>query len=501
MNRTRSIDVPRRRLTRKLVAYFLAPTAVCMIAFAVLMWQMWRKTLILDASEDLADQVALLQAALVPLGEPSRQQELVKTVDAIADCAIVHGVAVYDEEGHALARSKDLRSSSARARIDEIAHEVLAKKRAFHDVERLGDADALIHADLMPGPTRLGAVVLTHSLASVRGFVGETLQKIALVGGALTVIIGALALWVSRSLGRGIGDLVHAAGEVRQGRLDVRIDESQPFELDSVASAFNEMTASLVVAATDLERAELERREIQRRVMRAQPLTIVGQVSASFAHEIGSPLNTILGWSRLGASDESVPKELKKQFETITTQCERITRIVERMLAVARPTIESNEAVKLDGVVREVAAFVAPDCKARGIQVVVKVEDDLPTVHGVRDRLIQVVMNLAMNALQAQSQGGVLRIEVTKEIVHVGGNGVPPKIDVVLDVADAGPGVSDEAAKQIFDTYYSTKRSEGGSGLGLPIVADVVRDLGGRVTVDRAPEGGARFRVRIPVAT
>jgi signal transduction histidine kinase len=154
------------------------------------------------------------------------------------------------------------------------------------------------------------------------------------------------------------------------------------------------------------------------------------------------------------------------------------------------------QPVHLADVVREVTAFLAPDLRARRVDLRVLVAEHLPPVMGVRDQVTQIVMNLCVNAIQAQPSSGALRITLAAADVE------EERVKAIrLEVADAGPGVPEALRGQIFEPFYTTKRASGGTGLGLPIVADVVRELGGKVEVGDAPEGGALFRVLLPVVT
>lgn len=130
--------------------------------------------------------------------------------------------------------------------------------------------------------------------------------------------------------------------------------------------------------------------------------------------------------------------------------------------------------------------------RKRRVALTLELDDQVPPVIAVRDALLQIVLNLCLNAVQAQPDGGTVRIRVGVEVVEA-------RSAVLLEIADAGPGIpaSDRAA--VLEPFYSTKRARGGTGLGLPIVADIVRDLGGRIDLGEAPEGGLLVRITLPV--
>ncbi|HRI65597.1 MAG TPA: ATP-binding protein [Polyangium sp.] len=487
------MNLARNRLTRKLLAVFTAPVVIGFLVAGFVSIQTTR-TGVLDASERaLVDNIATLRTAALPLMSSVSPDELGRLVERVAAEETVQGVVLYDEQAHVVACSSEL--GADRQTIDEAAKRALAQRAAIEAVVHVAGRDVLLRVEPIEGTKHVGAIAMTHELAPAQRIADMTAVRVGLTGGLVALAVSLIAVWIARVLGREWGSLVHAADRVAAGDLDVRVDASPRLELDRVAHAFNEMTRALSEAREKLLVAEAERLELDARIRHAQALAVVGQVAGSFAHEIGSPLNTILGWSRLSAADESLSEEVRSQFETIAGQCERITRIVQRMLSVARPPADQRGPVRLTDVVREVTAFLAPDLRIRRVDLRVLVAEKIPPIIAVRDHLLQVVMNLCVNAIQAQSKGGVLRITLALEETEL-----EKDTRVRLEVADAGPGIPEQDRARIFELFFSTKSKSGGTGLGLPIVSDIVRDLGGKLEVATAPEGGALFRVLLPIA-
>lgn len=487
------MNLARKRLTRKLLAIFTAPVAIGFLVAGFVSIRTTREA-VLEASERaLVDNIATLRAAALPFMDKRAPADIVKLVERVAAEETVQGVALYDEQAHLIAGSSELMAD--RSRLDDAVAEAVTSGSPREAVMRVAGRDVLLRVEPIQGTAGMGAVAMSHELAPALRMADATMMRLGLTGGVVALVVSLIAFWVSRVLGREWGSLVHAVERVAAGDVEVRVEASPLLEMDRVARAFNDMTRALAAAREKLHAAEVKRLELDARIRHAQALAVVGQVAGSFAHEIGSPLNTILGWSRLSASDESLSEEVRSQFETIASQSERITRIVQRMLSVARPPADQRTAVHLAEVVREVIAFLVPDLRTRRIDVQMIVAEGLPSIVAVRDHLLQVVMNLCVNAIQAQPSGGTLRVALElQEAVS--------KADsyLCLEVADAGPGVPEADRARIFDLFFSTKSNAGGTGLGLPIVADIVRDLGGKIEVATAPEGGALFRVLLPVS-
>lgn len=482
------MNVAKKRLRRKLLLVFVAPVVLGLFVTGVVSIKTTREALFKSNASSLASNVATFRAAAFSLSK----DELRGLVTRVAQASAMHAVALYDEEGRAVARSDALDRDLAA--IDSEIALVVTSQMPVERVLFLNNEKILLRAEPVRDMPGIGVALMTRELASMEAAINLELIRLALTGGTAALVISALTFLMSRLLGREWSNLASAAERVAKGELDVQVEASSTLELDRVGRAFNEMTRSLVEAREKLFTADADRIEQAVHMRRAQALAVVGQVAGSFAHEIGSPLNTILGWSRLSASDETLPPAVRKQFETIATQSERITRIVERMLAVARPAKEQVGPVDLADVVREVTTFLAPELRVKRIDLRILVAESTPTLIGTRDRLIQVVMNLCFNAIQAQPQGGCLRITLAPE--DTSALGEPSQIK--LEVADAGPGIAEEDYAKIFEPFYSTKADRGGTGLGLPIVADIIREIGGTIEVAKAPEGGALFRVNLP---
>jgi signal transduction histidine kinase len=490
----RLMNQARQRLTRKLLLFFTAPVALGFLFTGLVAIRTTRDG-VLDASERaLVDNIATLRTGALPYLGKASPDELKQLVERVAAEDTVQGVVLYDEHLQVKACSSEL--DRDRRSVDDAASRAMNQGSAVESVVLVAGRDVLLRVEPLQGIAGIGAVAMTHELAPTKLLADKTAVRLALTGGVVAVLVSLIVLWISRLLGQEWGNLVHGAERVAAGDLHVRVEASPRLELDRVARAFNEMTRALEEAQQKLLAAEADRLELDARIRHAQALAVVGQVAGSFAHEIGSPLNTILGWSRLSAADESLSEEVRSQFETIATQCERITRIVQRMLSVSRPPADQREAVNMVDVVREVTAFLGPDMRIRRVDLRVLVAERIPTISAVRDQLLQVVMNLCVNAIQAQPNGGALRITLALEEAEV-------KEDrrIRLEVADAGPGIPEADLVRIFELFFSTKSKTGhGTGLGLPIVSDIVRDLGGKIEVSKAPEGGALFRVLLPIS-
>jgi signal transduction histidine kinase len=163
------------------------------------------------------------------------------------------------------------------------------------------------------------------------------------------------------------------------------------------------------------------------------------------------------------------------------------------MLDRTRPEAPVLKPLDLNGLLLRIFDATAPELELRGVRLEEELQPDLPLVYGDADRLQQVFINLVNNALDAMPDGGELRV-VTKS--EDNGNEVPAAI--LVEFRDNGCGMTDELRLHIFDPFYTTKESGRGTGLGLVVVRQVVREHGGEIEVESARDQGSVFRLRFP---
>jgi signal transduction histidine kinase len=228
---------------------------------------------------------------------------------------------------------------------------------------------------------------------------------------------------------------------------------------------------------------------LEAEVARRQRLATLGHMAAAVSHEVRNPLNAIsMGLQRLHAEfrPTAEPADYDRVLELVGGEVRRLNALVEEFLSLARPPVLRPEPVRLGDVLEEVVGLIEPEARQTGVRIERVVPGDLPPLVADRDRLKQVVLNLARNALEAMPDGGTCRLEA----------GRAPHA-LTLTVADSGPGIPPEARDRIFEPYYTTKVK--GLGLGLPIARQIVEAHGGAITVEPAASGGTRFRIILPL--
>jgi len=235
-----------------------------------------------------------------------------------------------------------------------------------------------------------------------------------------------------------------------------------------------------------------ETTRLERALADRERLAALGTLSAGVAHEVNTPLTGVASFARLLM--EEIPEEdpRRRLVEKIERQAFRASRLVGSLLDLARGRPRDLTPLDPAALAREAASALEDELAARGLGLEVAVPEGLPQVTGHADALVQVLVNLLKNGMEAAcvSSDGQLGLAVRAED---GG--------VFFDVADNGPGMTEEQAGRVFEPFFSTKTAQGGTGLGLAIARDIIRAHGGTLSVESAPGRGSRFSVRLPAAT
>ncbi|HEX8907983.1 MAG TPA: ATP-binding protein [Anaeromyxobacteraceae bacterium] len=237
-----------------------------------------------------------------------------------------------------------------------------------------------------------------------------------------------------------------------------------------------------------------EKRELSRRAQMAEKLAAVGTMTAGLSHEIRNPLNAAaLQLTVLERRLQKLPHEaqppLLEPLHLVRDEIRRLDHILEDFLQFARPREFQPRAVEVARVLTKVLDLLEGEAERRQIALE-RDFDAVPPVAGDEERLRQVVMNLALNSLDAVGRGGTVRVSCRTEEPGAG--------EVAIYVDDSGPGIAPELRDRIFEPFFTTKAQ--GSGLGLSIVHAIVVQHGGTISIEDAPSGGARFALRLPAA-
>jgi signal transduction histidine kinase len=343
------------------------------------------------------------------------------------------------------------------------------------------------------GLVRDGGFIGQEALATGRRLVPLLLITIA-------VFTVAVYVMLMRRVATPLRRLVEAIDGVSKGDLSRAVLPEREDEIGSLAGRFNEMMNYLREAREKEARATAARVATEAHLRHAEKLATVGQMAAEIAHEVGTPLNVIGGRARTLARRASELAEVEKNAEIISTQVDRITKIISQVLDYSRKIRPAAGEVDVVKTVRDTLEFVENNLKQRKIEVALSYEPELRPIPGDADEIQQVCLNLIMNAIHAMAGGGKLTVTIEYVIRRKEGLDLaPPAPYLMMAFADTGPGVPAADRARIFDAFFTTKNKGEGTGLGLTVSHGIVKDHDGWMEVADGPEGGAVFRVFLPL--
>jgi PAS domain S-box-containing protein len=232
-------------------------------------------------------------------------------------------------------------------------------------------------------------------------------------------------------------------------------------------------------------------RKLEQQVVQSERLAAMGAMIGGVAHELNNPLTSILGVSEL-LQDTATNESSRKQLAMLQQQTRRAAEIVQNLTYFSRPPAPGKSRIKLVEVVERTLNLHAYSLRKNNITVDFLHEENLPYALGDPHQLMQVFLNLIVNAEQAireSREKGTLRIRTGKS-----------DNSVWVSFHDDGPGIPKETLPSIFDPFYTTKRPGRGTGLGLSICKSVMKEHNGSIEAANASDGGAVFTVTLPVA-
>jgi signal transduction histidine kinase len=259
--------------------------------------------------------------------------------------------------------------------------------------------------------------------------------------------------------------------------------------LKHVGEHLAHLNSALRAHQTELEARITERtrelQEAQAHVVHQEKMAAFGLLAAGIAHEVGNPLTSISSLVQM-LERRDCDAYTREKLALVSGQLQRIQTTLRELTNFSRPASSERTWVALADIVDEALNIAKYYKRTKGRVIAASVPRDLPRLHAVRDQLVQVFLNLVLNAIDATGTGG--RIDLGAE---------QSDSDLVVTVRDDGNGIAAEHVGRLFQPYFTTKKH--GTGLGLFLTQKLVADHGGDVGFISAPAQGTTFRVRLPL--
>lgn len=365
---------------------------------------------------------------------------------------------------------------------------------------------------------RHGAVIGAAQVDVQSADAARLMLRIRWIDGAVLVasivlISVLLTIFLERRVTRPVDTLVEGMRLVERGDLSVRVQPRTEGEFRFLTERFNAMVGRLQAltddlgeqvrqATDDLAQKNLQLQAVNDRLWEAQleigrgeRLAALGQMAGTLAHELGTPLNSVLGYVQLLRREPLAPDQMEK-LTIVESQIQRMIDDIRSVLDRTRDVPVRRTPVDVSVLVADAVTLISSRLTARNIDLRTDLPAALPAVPADALSLRQVLLNLLTNAIDATPANGA---------IHVAAAVLPADADhrqrpqVELAVSDSGHGMSPEEMRRAFEPFYTTKTPDRGTGLGLVIVEHIVRAHGGHVDAESTPGRGTTVRVRLPL--
>ena len=356
----------------------------------------------------------------------------------------------------------------------EVANEELGQKiTALTEIKNFNDSilqnmsNGLITVDIE------GKIAYFNAAAeAILGYDSRTIQ-----GKPIEDVFDDLGFLVLETLQKNNGIAFHEAEVSKKTGEKIHIAASTSLLKDDPGR-----TTGVVMLFTDLT----ERREMEQQIRRADKLATLGQLAAGIAHEIRNPLAGISGAVQI-LREDAEGESRREIFGEIVERINRLDAAIGNFLRFARPAPLQFSPTDMNAIVQSVLFLVSKQAESQGVSIVEEYDDSLPIIMADSEQMQQVILNIALNSLQAiRDGGGRIRFRTFQ-------GGKPAQI--VVEISDTGIGIPDDKLEQIFAPYFTTKSE--GTGLGLSIAQRIVEEHGGNISVESEVGKGTVFRVEL----
>lgn len=321
----------------------------------------------------------------------------------------------------------------------------------------------------------------------------------------------AIHLAITFVVVRPLDALGRAARRVAFGTRELIVPKLPAQELVSLGESLRTMTEKLLsderelrTRIEEIDRANQRLKQAQERLIRSERLASVGKLAAGLAHEVGNPIAAMIGLEELLLAGGLSAEEQTDFLRRIRSETERVHRVLRDLLDFARPARDLNPESEQPGDVAtsiaETLGLVRPQKVFKEIELETVVAPNLPMVALSRAKLIQILLNLLLNAADATVGARPHGVRGAERPCRIQVCAASSSLGVTLSVADNGPGVAAEIRTHLFEPFVTTKEVGKGTGLGLAVCRGLVESIGGTIQLDTSYADGARFVLELPRA-
>jgi two-component system NtrC family sensor kinase len=303
------------------------------------------------------------------------------------------------------------------------------------------------------------------------------------------VLALGLGYIIANKMSRPVQQLIEASNQVSQGNLSPEIGPISKSEIGVLQKTFKEMLTSIQ------ERDKRQRVESETKLLQSEKQASVGKLAGGVAHEINNPLTGIVTFTHMLLRRNDIPEEVRTDLETIAQETERVRKIVKGLLDFSRQTELDRETTDVNRLVRFTLSLVENQALIKGVSLNFEQGEGLPMITLDRNQMQSVLLNIAINALDATDPGGSITITTNIGV----STSKPGQQGIEILCTDTGCGIPPENLNKLFDPFFTTKEVGHGTGLGLSVSYGIVERHGGTIWVQSKVGKGSTFKVWLPI--
>ena len=324
----------------------------------------------------------------------------------------------------------------------------------------------------------IGRVRITYSTGGIEQLLIKMRSRFIWLSSGIGMLAAVIFYFLSHSLVAPLTRLAQAARDVERGNRDIRVQPGSLPETRELALAFNSMLDSLDRSSSALE-------DVYQKMIQQKNLAEMGKFSMMVAHEVKNPLSIIKSSLDILKEDMSITAD-NTMVGYMEDEIRRLNRLIEDFLVFAHPAKPMFRRVEINSLIREIVMRFELQKAKLPVKISTDLLEDPCHVNADPDLIMRVFDNILKNAFEANGDRGDVNVSVSREGEML-----------YIDVEDQGGGIDPENMEKIFEPFFTTRSK--GSGLGLAYAAQVLRTHGGAITAKNKGEGGALFRVTLPV--
>ncbi len=475
--------------SRLIILLAVSVNAVLIIATFFILRQL-ETNLKTAAQDEIRAHVTTLRLALEEDYLTGRSIDAQRLINRLSENTSIYGAVLFNKEGQVEIVSPRL--SALEISYLDAVNQVLSSAQPAEIIRQINGEDVFsVIAPIKNGEIVVGAIAIAQPISFIRSELISEQRNIGWTALGISVaILIVVSLVLHFSLSRPIKSLLDGAIAIGAGNLSHRVTVARSSgEFLQLANEFNQMADRLGEQHNALAREAEARIALGKKLRHSEQLAAVGRLAAGVAHEMGAPLQVIDGRAKqlLDRHDHNVEMR-QRNLTIIRTQSERITRIVKQLLNLSRPYHLHVKRVKISNLIQETIDAVEVSATTNRVQIKTNCSDEIIVEVDV-GLILQALLNVCQNAIQAMPAGGTLTIECFA-------NG--DEQDSFIKISDTGTGILPQHLDRIFDPFYTTKEAGQGTGLGLAVSSRIMEEHGGRIEAENNRAGGALFSLSLP---